>query len=616
MLLMSQLAQGELVYLSKRRNQTQAHIRDLLRRWNITLSNQEDIKVGIAISGGGYRAMLSGAGVLAAFDKRTPGAATHLGGLLQGSTYMAGISGGLWIVMRMYVNGGKPVLDTVKRQVSALQLPVLPGIPDMDVSEVRLKLDSQTGSTNVHRRFQTPRDSWNASISSQKPLTPWITSLFLDSKSKNTTMDYRRIINFYKELVFEVRPKRLAGFPVSFVDYWGRALLRKIAPVHKAGGEVQFSSPKLQNSLTPFPIICTVERDPNTTEDFTDSHVFEFTPFEFGSWDSFLALFVDLRYFGTKMAKGEPVQRSPRTNSSLCVKGYDNIAFITGTTSSLFNTLILYVHKLLFTLESEPSALVSLLLQMFGISLISESKHIQHTEYSVVSPNPFYLLSTGGRGRSISNVKSLYLADGGDDGQNIPFHPLLVPYRHLDVIFALDCTSDLHNYPNGTSIVRTAKRYHSTKSSLAIPVFHHGNITQSVFPRVPTEEEFAARNLRGGPVFLGCEISTDYPQVEPSQIEGTSSSQYETWPDYTPPLIIYTANTDYSFASNTSTFKATYTKVEVDAMVQNGYNVATSGNSTEYMSCVACALIKRSYGRQNLPLPQNCNDCFAKYCYQ
>lgn len=48
--------------------------------------------IGIAISGGGYRAMLNGAGVLEAFDDRTPHSTSsgQFGGVLQSATYLSG----------------------------------------------------------------------------------------------------------------------------------------------------------------------------------------------------------------------------------------------------------------------------------------------------------------------------------------------------------------------------------------------------------------------------------------------------------------------------------------------------------------------------------------------
>lgn len=62
--------------------------------------------IGIAISGGGWRALMNGAGAVKAFDERTFNASTsgHLGGLLQSATYIAGLSGGSWLLGSIYIN--------------------------------------------------------------------------------------------------------------------------------------------------------------------------------------------------------------------------------------------------------------------------------------------------------------------------------------------------------------------------------------------------------------------------------------------------------------------------------------------------------------------------------
>lgn len=62
--------------------------------------------IGLAFSGGGYRAMMTGGGALKAFDSRTPNsnAPGQLGGLLQSATYIAGLSGGGWMVGSVFVN--------------------------------------------------------------------------------------------------------------------------------------------------------------------------------------------------------------------------------------------------------------------------------------------------------------------------------------------------------------------------------------------------------------------------------------------------------------------------------------------------------------------------------
>ena len=54
--------------------------------------------------------MLSGAGAIAAFDSRST-SPTPLGGLLQSSTYLAGLSGGSWLVGTIYTQNYTSVQD-------------------------------------------------------------------------------------------------------------------------------------------------------------------------------------------------------------------------------------------------------------------------------------------------------------------------------------------------------------------------------------------------------------------------------------------------------------------------------------------------------------------------
>ena len=63
--------------------------------YNLSSFNSSSFpKVGIAISGGGLRAALYGAGVLSALDARNESAkAAGTGGLLQVTSYMSGLSG-------------------------------------------------------------------------------------------------------------------------------------------------------------------------------------------------------------------------------------------------------------------------------------------------------------------------------------------------------------------------------------------------------------------------------------------------------------------------------------------------------------------------------------------
>lgn len=100
----SSLSDEETSWLQTRRPATVQPMRDLLGRLKIAGldtdayidKHQSNVRalpnIGIAISGGGYRAMLNGAGVLEAFDSRTPKSTStgQLGGVLQSATYLSG----------------------------------------------------------------------------------------------------------------------------------------------------------------------------------------------------------------------------------------------------------------------------------------------------------------------------------------------------------------------------------------------------------------------------------------------------------------------------------------------------------------------------------------------
>lgn len=62
--------------------------------YNLSLFHNASAKIGISISGGGYRAAQYGAGVLSGLDARNSSAKqAGTGGLLQVTSYLAGLSG-------------------------------------------------------------------------------------------------------------------------------------------------------------------------------------------------------------------------------------------------------------------------------------------------------------------------------------------------------------------------------------------------------------------------------------------------------------------------------------------------------------------------------------------
>ncbi|KAL4981237.1 acyl transferase/acyl hydrolase/lysophospholipase [Aspergillus desertorum] len=188
---------------------------------------------------------------------------------------------------------------------------------------------------------------------------------------------------------------------------------------------------------------------------------------------------------------------------------------------------------------------------------------------------------------AISASSELNVVDGGEDGQNVPLHPLIQPARHVDVMFAIDSTANIHNWPNGKSLVRTYER--------SLNATGVGNGT--VFPAVPDTNTFINLGLNRRPTFFGCDAKN---------LTGHA------------PLVAYLPNAPCTHMSNTSTFDLSYSYADRDAMVLNGYNAATRGNGTEdrqWPTCVGCAILSRSADRTRTALPDACTWCFQSYCW-
>src|SRR5205809_1130431 len=86
----------------------------------------------------------------------------------------------------------------------------------------------------------------------------------------------------------EVQEKYWSGAPVSFADSWSRLVARTVLtglPGNSTwSGLLRTPSGKLTNGQVPLPIVLGVGRT-NLDEYEVNGTVFEFTPFEFGSWD-------------------------------------------------------------------------------------------------------------------------------------------------------------------------------------------------------------------------------------------------------------------------------------------------------------------------------------------
>lgn len=316
------------------------------------------------------------------------------------------------------------------------------------------------------------------------------------------------------------------------------------------------------------PLIVSIERTSGQLQIASNSTIFEFNPWEMGSYDPGLEAFAPLQFVGSNFTNGS----IPRDGE--CIAGVDNAGFVMGTSSSLFNQAFLQIGRV----EGVPEFLIRAINESLA-NVGSENRDIANW------PNPFFGYNASVNANANSSV--LALVDGGEDLQNIPLHPLLLAERQVDVVFAVDGSADTATlWPNGTSMVATFNRSEARVSS-----------NDSRFPDVPDQNTFVNLGLNQRPTFFGCSNGSNTPSG---------------------PLIVYMPNAPYSFHSNVSTFDLEYSDAERNQIIQNGYNMATLGNGTvdpNWPACVGCAILSRSLVRTRTAVPAKCRDCFARYCW-
>jgi lysophospholipase len=319
----------------------------------------------------------------------------------------------------------------------------------------------------------------------------------------------------------------------------------------------------------PLPLVVADGRNPGEKVVGSNSTVYEFNPWEFGTFDPTIFGFAPLKYLGSRFVGG-----SLPSNES-CIGGFDSAGFIIGTSSTLFNQ---------FLLQLNTTSLPTWAKNIFTDILEKLDKADQ--DIASYDPNPFYHYNNDSSPYALQT--ELDVVDGGEDLQNIPLHPLIQPVRNVDVIFAVDSSADTtYSWPNGTALVAT---YQRSLNSSGI-----GNGT--VFPTIPDQNTFVNLGLNTRPTFFGCNSSN---------LTGPA------------PLVVYVPNYPYSAMSNVSTFDLSYNDTQRDDIILNGYEVATMANSTRdgnWTACVGCAILARSFERTGTTLPSICTQCFSNYCW-
>jgi lysophospholipase len=103
-----------------------------------------------------------------------------------------------------------------------------------------------------------------------------------------------------------------------------------------------------------------------------------------------------------------------------------------------------------------------------------------------------------------------------------------------------------------------------------------------------------AQNLTRQPSFFGCDAD-----------DGT-------------PLLLYLPNSPWTGYSNFSFEKESFTDHELDLTMDNAFQLVTFGNGTideEWPACLACAVIRGSLRRMDIDVPEQCNKCFERHCW-
>ena len=236
--------------------------------------------VALTSSGGGYRAMLAGGGVIKGFDGREANK-TGVSGVYQALTYEAGLSGGSWLLSSIAGNNFPTI--------SSLQ-------------------------TNL-----------------------WETAL-QDSLLVPEILLSPQAAPIYSAVEADIQAKLAAGFQTSIIDPWGRLLSYALLSGTDGGVKDTMSGIISLSNFTsynaPYPVITALGSNllidgtcipqPNATQ-------YEFHPYEFGSWDAGVDAFVDIQYLGTSFSDGKP-------NGS-CVTGYDQLGYVLGTSSNVFGSI-------------------------------------------------------------------------------------------------------------------------------------------------------------------------------------------------------------------------------------------------------------------------------------
>lgn len=485
-------------YTSQRKQVADASLSSWLKKISPDFDTSCNLPaLGFSSSGGGFRALLTTAGVHEAFDERSSNAS--VAGLWQALTYESALSGGAIFLVDWAINNWQP-------------LPTL-------VSSF-----------------------W------QKSLSNGLLYPFGKSSGKD---------NATKEIIHgQVFQKALAGYPVSYVDVFGRYVSYAFNNPDGAAsshlGDIT-TQPLFKTYHAPFPVFVSGGANAygnNCPITKLSDPQWEFNLYEFGSWDKGISAFINITYLGSQ----------PYHDNETCVTDYDSTGFNIGSSGDAFG---------LPSDCREINAELPAFLKEYDVSqelveLVFSSNRSLEAQY----PNPFYNFSSS---PAVSNYQDLYMVDGGLLNTDVAVWPLL--YRNVDTLFVSDNSGDVpnNNYTDGMDMYNTYLRAQQY------------GLTQ--MPPIPDPKSFLKLGFDKRNVFYGC-----------------NSTEYMT--------IVYMPNRDIVYASNYQGTPAPQTNEVTYGLLDNGKAIGTNNGTEDWAECVGCAIMRKS----NTTLPGFCGACFSKYC--
>jgi lysophospholipase len=332
------LSRDERRYIEKRKRIARPALAAWLGKQDKEFSNFTASKlptIALVSSGGGYRSMMLGGGLIKTLDNRESN--STLAGLYQAITYHSGLSGGAWLLSSIVGNDQAPI-----SKLKDLWLPAL--------------VNNSLYPTHTDTSLEFP-----------------IVQKDVAAKSK-------------------------AGFVPTTADAWGRFLAIQLIGGPDGGVAKTMSAITRTSSFIrgrqPYPIITALsvpEQDLFGKCDPADNATqYEFTPYEFGSWDQGVKAFTRTETLGTTLSDGKVL-----TNGT-CVRGFDNMGYIMGTSSNKFQE----------SCGETSLAVIAAVLEPITNAGHKTARRDLYAPY----PNPFknYNAST-----SVSSQSELYLVDGG-----------------------------------------------------------------------------------------------------------------------------------------------------------------------------------------------------------